>query len=645
MPRTTLTASTLHVTGSLPGPECTLPCFTAMRTLPSVEIGEGADEAMRERVRSGRLTHPLPYARLSDYDREDEAIELPSFVLSNGILTATVLPTLGGRVWSLFDNSRGRELLFVNPVLRFANFGLTDAWVAGGLEWNLGSTGHTNMSSRPMHAARVATEQGDTLRLWEWERTRDLVLQVDLSLDGDRLLASTRILNPDPEPKPLYYWTNIAVPETAGTRVLASASTAWRTDYRGQLSRVQVPHPDTGEVDVSYPFTARWAADYFFETEPPRFVAAVEPDGLGFAQTSTQGLRGRKLFLWGTGNGGNRWQEWLSGPGARYIEIQAGWCTTQMEHDVIGGHTQRAWTEAFTALDLSPEQISGSFSDASAAAAGTINRSVDPQWLETRHAAWLRDLADREPDEMLHRASGWGAAELVLRPQVAFPHQAIGFPDAPEQELAKALLAADAEALGALDVPPIPPTGKLWRDALAAPALDSDPWVWLARAVAAHADGDNERAEQCYTAAIDAGDHHPRGTLVAAIRGRALLADAAGDPAAAARLWWQALRLDPANRVLTTEAVTSLLDAGHPDEAVAVLDQAPAVVAAHGRLRFLRARALVALGECEAADDILTGLVIPDLAEGGRELTDLWAELHPDRELPRHLDFRMHLGR
>ena len=204
------------------GPASPLPRFTRLRELPVPDVGPGATPEMLERVAYGRLESPLPYPVQEDYDRSLREVELPAYVLENGVLRATVLPTLGGRVWSLYDVVRGRELLFCNPRTYFANFGLTNAWFAGGIEWNLGSTGHTTLSCRPMHAAVVAGPDGDVLRLWEWERTRDLVLQVDLSLlpGSDRLYASTRVINPDPEEKPLYYWTNIAVPESPGTRVL-----------------------------------------------------------------------------------------------------------------------------------------------------------------------------------------------------------------------------------------------------------------------------------------------------------------------------------------------------------------------------------------------------------------------------------------
>ncbi|MGN6521694.1 MAG: DUF5107 domain-containing protein, partial [Actinomycetes bacterium] len=128
----------VSVIGSLPGPESRLPALAPLRPWAPTQVGAEAPPDMVTRVGRGRLKSPLPYGVLSDYDRADSELELPGVELTNGQFTATVLPTLGGRVWSLVDHTRGdRELLFRNPRLRFANFGLTDAWFAGGIEWNL----------------------------------------------------------------------------------------------------------------------------------------------------------------------------------------------------------------------------------------------------------------------------------------------------------------------------------------------------------------------------------------------------------------------------------------------------------------------------------------------------------------------------
>jgi hypothetical protein len=637
-PPTRVTPRTLPVIGSRLGPEGHLPPLRHVRPRPLARVSEHATAAMRERVERGRLASPLPYGLFSDYDRLDHALDLPALEVSNGQVTATVLPTLGGRVWSLVDHTRDRELLFVNPRLRFANFGLTDAWFAGGIEWNLGSTGHTTMSTRPVHAGVVEGPWGPVLRLWEWERTRDLVLQVDLWLDGPRLLASTRVVNPDPEPKPLYYWTNIAVPETEGTRVLVPATHAWRTDYSGQLDRVAVPRPDTPDVDVSRPSASTYAADYFYEVadQRGRMVCAVEPDGRGMAQTSTDALTGRKLFLWGTGPGGRRWQEWLGTADTRYAEIQAGVCPTQLEHDVLEANGTRSWTECFTALDLSPDVVAAHYGPAAEAASRAVHRSAPPDWLERQHARWLAEVADLDPGAPLSVGSGWGAAELALRGQGApagMPFAPVDDESAPLRRFAEGLDVAALDVVP-VDSPTVPPVSDRWLAALegAAGRADAGWWVHYAVAVGHHVRGAHDTAHAAYVRSVE---HTP---TAVAVRGLAVLAE---DVAEADELFARATELDPADRRLATERLVALQEAGRHEELLAVVDELPEPVRAHGRTRLVVAQALAATGRDAEALEMLASLEVPDLAEGDNSTADLWLALRPGEPVPQRLDFRM----
>jgi hypothetical protein len=637
--RTTVRRTPIRVRSATLGAASPLPRFSRLRELPYPDVGPGATPEMLERIGYGRLESPLPYPVLEDYGRSLRDVELPAYVLDNGVLRATVLPTLGGRVWSLFDVVRGRELLFRNPVLQLANFGLTNAWFAGGIEWNLGSTGHTTLTCRPMHAAVVAGPGGDVLRLWEWERTRDLVLQIDLSLPtgSDRLYASTRVINPDPEEKPLYYWTNIAVPESSGTRVLTAADAAWRTEYDGALKRVPVPHPDSADVDISRPMASAFPADYFFEVEGQRspFIAAVESDGHGFAQASTRELRGRKLFLWGSGRGGSRWQEWLCGPGARYAEIQAGRCPTQLEHDRLAGGASISWTEAFGGIDLDPEAVTGGYAEACSITQEAVHAATGPEHLEAFHHRWLTEVADAPVVEQASLGSGWGHVELTLRDGSAtLPTRALPFPPVDDDSLpARCLLEGDTEGLATSAVRlPVPPVSDRWR-AVLDEAPDSE-WVHLARAVNAHVRGALSRAAEEYDASLTANENPW------ALRGLALLADDDG----ACDLYARARRLRPDCRGLVVEHLQRLLAAGRPDDCLEVIAGLDPVVREHGRTRLVEAQACVAAGEHARADEIMQSLVVEDLAEGGRELDELWEALHPGTALPPHLDFRMTEG-
>ena len=628
--------TTLHVRGSGPGADGILPSFTPQRKLPAADLGRDAPPEMNERAAYGRLESPLPYPLQSDYDRADAPLELPALQLTNGLLTASVLPGLGGRVWSLHDHVRDRELLHVNPVLRFANFGLTDAWFAGGIEWNLGSTGHSCLSSRPLHAAVLHLPDGDVLRLWEWERTRDLVLQVDLTLVDDRLLASTRVINPDPEEKPLYYWTNVAVPETQGTRVLCPAEHAWRTDYTGGLRHVRVPFPDGPDVDISRPLASSHAADYFFDVgdQQGRHLVAVEADGSGFSQTSTSALTGRKLFVWGSGAGGARWQEWLSGPGARYCEIQAGVCPTQLEHTRLAGHSAISWTESFEALDLPSSVAEAGYDDACATAATAVHAVVDPAALEGRHDRWMRDVANAPPDEILSTGSGWGFAEHLLR---AVDHTSPGlrFPEVDDASaVAVALIRGDKAELDRTAARlPVPPVSDRWFDLLGGGSEHW--WVDYARAVNHHTRGDLAAAEARYLRSVT--DRATPGAL----RGLALVAVARDRVDEAVALYDRARGVAPQSRGLATEELSLLLSHDRLAECLAIVAGLPDDVRRHGRTQLIEARASHGLGLADRAAEILDDLEVEDLAEGELAVGDLWAQVHPGQPIPPRLDFRM----
>ena len=135
-----------------------VPPFTGLQRLPDPSSSPGLPSEIRERISHGRLTSPLPYALQNGYRRELRTQEIPAIQLTNSSLDALVLPTLGGRLWSLRDLRTGRDLVFRNPRLQFANFALTDAWFAGGIEWNLGSTGHATTTCRPVFTMSTSSD-------------------------------------------------------------------------------------------------------------------------------------------------------------------------------------------------------------------------------------------------------------------------------------------------------------------------------------------------------------------------------------------------------------------------------------------------------------------------------------------------------
>ena len=115
------------------------------------------------------------------------------------MLTATFLPGYGGRLWSLVHRPTGRELLHRNPILQPANLALRDAWLAGGVEWNIGATGHWPLTCSPLHAVRLSAPDGTpVLRMYEFERLRRVVMTVDawLPAGSPTLMVHVALHNP-----------------------------------------------------------------------------------------------------------------------------------------------------------------------------------------------------------------------------------------------------------------------------------------------------------------------------------------------------------------------------------------------------------------------------------------------------------------
>ncbi|MBW5482123.1 DUF5107 domain-containing protein, partial [Streptomyces bambusae] len=457
------------------GPENPLPAL-----LPPVEV-----HVLDERVRAGlprdmarQIGHEplrslLPVRLLDGYGRERALADLDAVVLENAHLRVTVLPGLGGRVHSMVHVPTGRELLYRNPVFQPAAFALNGAWFSGGIEWNIGATGHTTLACAPLHAALVPAPDGGTMvRLWEWERLRDLPFQVDLWLPEDSayLYVGVRVRNPHERPAPVYWWSNTAVPEDAGSRVLAPADETWHFGYERALRRVPLPGAGPGAEDGTYPLRSTYPADFFHEVPDGarRWIAALDAEGRGLVQTSTDLLRGRKLFVWGSGRGGRRWQEWLTEPGTPgYAEIQAGLARTQLEHVPLEAGAEFSWLEAYGPLAADPGQVhGGDWAAARTAAERALEEALPRELVEAAYAAW-RPYADAEPGERLADGSGWGALEVLCAghklPGTPFPESTLGEAQAPWLELWRT---------GVLPAPRrvVPPGPSLvaphWRDML-----------------------------------------------------------------------------------------------------------------------------------------------------------------------------------
>ncbi|MFF4754428.1 DUF5107 domain-containing protein [Streptomyces sp. NPDC002514] len=621
-----------------------------LRPLDEMHRIEDRDRDEMPRDMAGQIGYEplhslLPVHVRDGYDRARAPRGIDALVIENDRLRATVLPGLGGRVASLVHLPTGRELLYRNPVFQPANFALNDAWYSGGIEWNIGATGHTTLSCAPLHAARVAApDGGEMLRLWEWERLRDLPFQVDLWLpDGsDFLYVGVRVRNPHERPAPLYWWSNIAVPEEC--RVLAPADEAWYFGYERRLRRVPVPSYEG--TDRTYPLNSAHAADFFYEVPDGRrrWIAALDADGHGLVQTSTDVLRGRKLFVWGTQPGGRRWQRWLTEPGTGgYCEIQAGLARTQLEHVRLEAAGEVSWLEAYGPLDAPSD---GAWPAVTGGAAERLETLLPRADVEAAYAAW-KPCADTAPGEILATGSGWGALEVLCGgwklPGTPFDESTLGEAQAPWLDLLRTGSFPEPRRVR----PPHPTlVAAHWRELLeSAPAT---PLSEYHLGIAQWHAGDRAQAVRSWERALPLA---PSGWPL--LRCLAVADQESGHHARAADRYADAFddlcreRRDDgpswtaATAALGREALEAMLAAGRVAEARAVWRRLYPAIRRRGRFRLLEAGLLLAEGRpAEARAVFDEGFEVADLREGAETIGVLWSRL-ADEPLPARYDFRM----
>lgn len=315
----------------------------------------------------GKRPNAYPYRQYNCYTRTLTETEVKIGVLENKYLKAVFLLEYGGRLWELWDKATGKNLLYTNDVLQFSNLAVRNAWFSGGVEWNIGVIGHNPFTTDPLYTAKLEDEQGTPiLRMYEYERIRKVVYQMDFWLEEESrfLNCRMRIVNESEDVIPMYWWSNMAVPEYENGRVIVPAESAF-TQVDGVVFKVDIPMVDG--IDVTDYQKIKRSIDYFFDIpeEAPKYIANVDKDGYGLLQISTKRLRSRKLFSWGNQDASHRWQEFLTDQAGRYTEIQAGLGKTQYGCIPMAPHTAWEWMEQYGPVQMSESDMQKSHKEKS----------------------------------------------------------------------------------------------------------------------------------------------------------------------------------------------------------------------------------------------------------------------------------------
>lgn len=619
-----------------------------------MKTAEGFPEGLK--VGGANHTKVLPYLTQDRYDQTKMDLTLKSFVLENEYLSARFLPEYGGRLHSLYDKTLKRELLFTNPVIQPGNLAIRNAWLSGGIEWNIGNFGHTYTTCDSVYSAILSDGEGnDFLRIYEFERNKSIFWQVDFHLPeaSRHLIAHVRMVNPFPKATTTYWWSNIAVPTDTKTRVLASNKKVisfFNGECRYEDLPVITPFPG---VDVTYPENAPRAFDYFIQKDKDgesTWEAAAYEDGTVFYERSTAPLYYKKLFAWGNHRAGKHWQEYLSnGVGTGYYaELQAGIAPSQLHDKLLPAGGKYEWTQCFGGTSLSAERL---FDEDYGHAVDYFSEHIDGVISKDgidaldKKLTLLADIPVKE-ENLRHRGTGFGALEIKRMAidgdgkapaSLLFPDSSIGECEKPWLSL---LECGKYPESSPASLPLSYMVSEKWMPRIKAAAENTDDY--LANLYYGVARYEMQNTEVLLDELYKNGDPDPAQTdegrraflrsiecakNVLAYRNLAVLENAEENFDLAEKYYDLALALPEAydDYALASEYLTFLIKQGNFDKAWSLFRSLPEGLAKVDRIRISAASAAVKLGEL---DYLATFFAEPhhDIREGENSLTDVWFE-------------------
>ena len=275
--------------------------------------------------------------------------------LENDYVQISVIPELGGRIWSATDKVNGYDFFYRQHVVKPALIGMLGAWISGGVEWNVPH--HHRASSFMMVDNTITTNADGSATIWvgEAELRQRMKWLVGLTLYPDRnyLELSCKVINRTPFAWPMLFWINPAVHANTNYQVLFPPGTEWTAQHaKPEFASWPLARQIYGGIDYTRGVDISWWKNH--DTPKSFFAWNYEDDWFGgYDHGRKAGVihwadhhvaPGKKFFEWGNGPQGEMWTKILTDDDGPYLELMAGaWSDNQPDYSWIQPGTTREW--------------------------------------------------------------------------------------------------------------------------------------------------------------------------------------------------------------------------------------------------------------------------------------------------------------
>ena len=286
-----------------------------------------------------------PYTMLDNLTDDRVSTTYRAIYLENKYLKITILPDLGGHVYSVYDKIDHREVLYRDNVIKYGLVGPRGAWISGGMEFSFPFAHTTDTVSSVNSLLRHNADGSATsvVGAIDWVSNMHWEISITLRSNTARVEEGVTLFNSTPQNHLYLFWTNTAVRATDDLQYIYPMR---ETIYDDPFAIAQ-SWPIWKGVDQSW-YKNDAGAMAAFGRDVQRNFFGIYYHASNYGVVHVADFRqdpGKKIWTWGTAPVGKIWDHILSDNDGSYNEIQSGRFYTQGYREFMNPRRVENWTE------------------------------------------------------------------------------------------------------------------------------------------------------------------------------------------------------------------------------------------------------------------------------------------------------------
>jgi tetratricopeptide (TPR) repeat protein len=292
-------------------------------TLPTYEEGKPDPNPPFDSYSTTQFSYPYTLRKNLTGQKKDHVWR--AVFLENEYLKCTVLPDIGGHLYTCVDKINGQSMFYANPSIKKAQIGYRGAWAAFGVEYNF-PVSHNWVSMSPVDFAYSTHPDGSaSVSVGNIDRVYGMQWGVEIVLrPGSTLLEQRVTLYNRSDVRHRYYWWS-----NAGLQVWDDSHIEYPMQFAASHGFTEVRYwpvaPDGSDLSV-IKNQQSGPVSFFVHGSHEPFMGIWNPKtqagAVHYAEYSE--LPAKKIWSWGADADGLGWRKALSDNDSAYVEVQGG---------------------------------------------------------------------------------------------------------------------------------------------------------------------------------------------------------------------------------------------------------------------------------------------------------------------------------